>query len=132
MTRTIVIGGGLTGLADGRSRLEEGPDRLDGPGLRRKRDSDGVALDRTVHRSRLQRQLARLAQLFCRVFYERVEVQGLEHLPAQGPVLVFANHANALADAIVLVSVFPGLLRPMARSGLFLVPVLSISGVTQV
>jgi 1-acyl-sn-glycerol-3-phosphate acyltransferase len=72
----------------------------------------------------VQRQLVRLAALFCRVFYERVEVQGLEHLPARGPVLVFANHANALADAIVLVSVFPGLLRPMARSGLFLVPVM--------
>ncbi len=70
----------------------------------------------------LQRQLARVAKLLTRVFYERVEVQGLEHLPEDGPLLLFANHANTIADAIIVTSVFPGLLRPMARSGLFLIP----------
>lgn len=71
-----------------------------------------------------QRQLARVAALFTGVFYDHVEVDGLEHLPERGPLLLFANHANALADAMILAAVFPGLLRPMARSGLFRVPVL--------
>ena len=30
------------------------------------------------------------------LFYRRVEISGLEHLPAQGPVLLIANHNNGL------------------------------------
>jgi hypothetical protein len=41
------------------------------------------------------------------VFYDRVEVQGLEQLPPTGPVLLFANHANAIADAVILTAVDP-------------------------
>jgi 1-acyl-sn-glycerol-3-phosphate acyltransferase len=70
----------------------------------------------------LQRQMIRLARLLCRVFYEQVEVAGTQHIPASGPVLLCANHTNAIADAIVIVAVYPGLVRPLARSGLFRIP----------
>ena len=73
---------------------------------------------------RTQRYLIGLARLFVRVFYDRVEVQGVENLPPSGPLLLFANHANAIADAVILTAVFPGLVRPMARSGLFRIPVM--------
>ena len=70
----------------------------------------------------------RLWQGFCRlvtaVYYARCEVAGLEHLPARGPVLLCANHPNALADAVVLQAALPRLLHPVARSGLFRNPLL--------
>lgn len=66
-----------------------------------------------------QRQMVRLARAICRVFYERIEVAGEENIPATGPVLLCANHTNAIADAIILVAVFPRHVRPLARSGLF-------------
>lgn len=62
-------------------------------------------------------------QGFCRlvvkVFYRRIEIDGLQYLPMSGPVLICANHANALADAVIMQAVIPRLLHPIARSGLF-------------
>lgn len=63
-------------------------------------------------------------RFIARVFYRQVEVKGTEHFPAQGPVLLCANHANALADFVLLQSSLPRLLHPLARSGLFRQPVL--------
>ena len=48
---------------------------------------------------RILRALGRLA---LRWFYREVEVVGLEHLPATGPVLLASNHPNALVDALVV------------------------------
>ncbi len=62
--------------------------------------------------------------LVTRVFYRHYEVVGLEHLVNEEPVLLCANHANALADAVVLQAVSSRLIHPMARSGLFKNPVL--------
>lgn len=60
---------------------------------------------------------------FCRgvvsVFYRRCETDGLEYFPKTGPVLICANHANALADAVIIQAVLPRLVHPLARSGLF-------------
>jgi glycerol-3-phosphate O-acyltransferase / dihydroxyacetone phosphate acyltransferase len=65
---------------------------------------------------------------FCRAVvrfeYRRCEVQGLERLPREGPVLICANHPSALADAIVLQAVVPRAIHPLARSGLFRNPLL--------
>lgn len=60
---------------------------------------------------------------FCRgvvwVFYRRVEVAGATKIPTRGPVVLVANHLNALADAVILQAVWPRFLHPLARSGLF-------------
>lgn len=65
---------------------------------------------------------------FCRLaantFYGRLEVDGLERLPARGPVILCANHVNALADAVVAQAAVPRPIHPIARSGLFRNPVL--------
>ena len=65
---------------------------------------------------------------FCRtvtrVFYRRCEVFGLERLPRTGAVVLCGNHPNALVDAVILQSVSPRLLHPLARSGLFKNPLL--------
>ena len=70
----------------------------------------------TTWAERLWRGICRLA---VRVFYRRVEVRGVEHIPSEGAVLLCANHANALVDVVLLQSASPRLLHPLARSGLF-------------
>ena len=70
----------------------------------------------------------RFWRFFCRsvvrAFYRRVEVQGLEHIPPTGGVLLCANHANALADAVIIQAIVPRMIHPLARSGLFRSPFL--------
>lgn len=66
----------------------------------------------------------RFCRLLVSVFYRRCEVTGLPHLPARGPVLLCANHANALADAVIIQSVCQRPIHPLARSGLFRSPLL--------
>lgn len=71
-----------------------------------------------------------------RVFYHRCEVNGLEHIPAKGPVVLCANHPNALVDALILQAVSPRGLHPLARAGLFrnplLIPILTAIGAVPV
>ena len=57
---------------------------------------------------RLIRVLLRVA---LRLYYRTIDVQGLDRLPAKGPVLLVANHPNSLIDPAVLVCVLP---RPIA------------------
>lgn len=41
-------------------------------------------------------------QIAQRLFFGRVEVQGIENVPKSGPVLLVANHVNALVDPLVI------------------------------
>lgn len=70
----------------------------------------------------------RIWKQFCilvvKIFYRQCEVVGLERLNMDNPVLLCANHANALADAVVLQAISTRLIHPLARSGLFKNPVL--------
>lgn len=69
-----------------------------------------------------------LWQHFCRfmvrAFYRRVEFHGIENIPQDGPVLLCANHVNALVDALVVQAASPRPIHPLARSGLFRSPFL--------
>lgn len=66
----------------------------------------------------------RFCQFVMVVFYRRFEVSGLESLPKGRGLLLCANHVNALADAVILQAATPVPIRPLARSGLFKVPVM--------
>lgn len=72
----------------------------------------------------LQRGWIAFCRLASRIFYRHFEVAGLEHLPADGPVILCANHVNALVDALVVQAASPRPLHPIARSGLFRNPLL--------
>lgn len=74
--------------------------------------------------SRLQVFWFHFCQSIVKLFYRQCEVQGLEHLPANKPVLICANHANALVDAVIIQSFCPRLVHPLTRSGLFKNPLL--------
>ena len=70
-----------------------------------------------------------LLRVAFRVYYRSIQVQGIERLPARGPVLLVANHPNSLLDPALLVNLLPrpvhfgakhtlftGLLRPVLEA----------------
>ena len=50
----------------------------------------------------LYRSLVRFMSLVARTFYRRIEVVGLENVPANGAVILAGNHPNALIDGLLL------------------------------
>jgi 1-acyl-sn-glycerol-3-phosphate acyltransferase len=60
-----------------------------------------------------------------RVFYHRVEVVGVERVPRSGPLVIVANHRNALVDPLLLLATLPRTLRPVAKAPLFRHPLLA-------
>lgn len=70
------------------------------------------------------RLLRGLVRPLLRVFYRRIEVVGLDRVPATGPVIVAANHQNALVDPMLLLATIPRRLRRLAKAPLFRHPVI--------
>jgi len=66
----------------------------------------------------------RLCRWLATVFYRRFEVGGGRHLPPGGPVILCANHVNALVDAVVVQAACRRPIHPIARGGLFRNPLL--------
>ncbi len=59
-----------------------------------------------------------------RVYFRRVEVVGIDHVPRQSPVIFVLNHPNALVDPAFLLSLAPRRVSFLAKSPLFRTPVL--------
>ncbi|HEX5530362.1 MAG TPA: 1-acyl-sn-glycerol-3-phosphate acyltransferase [Methylomirabilota bacterium] len=53
------------------------------------------------------------------MFYRRVDVIGAERIPRAGPVIVAANHHNALVDGVLLLALVPRRLVSVAKAPLF-------------
>jgi 1-acyl-sn-glycerol-3-phosphate acyltransferase len=70
------------------------------------------------------RVVRRLARWLLGLFYGRIEVVGAERIPPAGPLILAANHQNALVDPMILMAALPRLLRPVAKAPLFRYPVL--------
>jgi 1-acyl-sn-glycerol-3-phosphate acyltransferase len=66
-----------------------------------------------------------LARALVRLFYHRVEVVGAERVPRSGPLVIVANHQNALVDPLLLIATLPRALRPVAKAPLFRHPLLA-------
>jgi glycerol-3-phosphate O-acyltransferase/dihydroxyacetone phosphate acyltransferase len=69
--------------------------------------------------------LRSIAGIALRWFYSRIDVEGLERIPAKTPVLLAVNHPNALVDALVVAWVFPRRIVLTAKATLFSNPVLT-------
>jgi len=71
-----------------------------------------------------------------RIFFRRIEVEGLEGLPARGPAVLVANHINGLVDALLLMATLPRFPRFLGKSTLFRIlplwPFLKLAGVVPV
>ena len=65
------------------------------------------------------RFLAWLLRTITRVFFRQIEVVGLEHVPATGPVLFAGNHPNSLIDPILIITTCGRKVHFAAKDSLF-------------
>ncbi|HYB41337.1 MAG TPA: 1-acyl-sn-glycerol-3-phosphate acyltransferase, partial [Candidatus Methylomirabilis sp.] len=65
-----------------------------------------------------------LARLLLGLFYRRIEVVGGEHIPHSGPLIIAANHHNALVDPMLVMAAIPRSLTILAAAPLFRNPVM--------
>ena len=63
-----------------------------------------------------------VAGIALRWYYGRIDVAGAERIPASGPVLLVANHPNALVDALVAAWVAPRRVLLTGKATLFTNP----------
>jgi len=66
-----------------------------------------------------------LVRALLAIFYRRIDVAGLERVPASGGLIVAANHQNGLVDPMMLLAAIPRPLRPLTKSGLFRHPIVA-------
>ena len=80
--------------------------------------------------------MSRAARLLVRVFFRRIDVEGAERMPADGPLVLVANHVNGLVDGLVLMAVLPRYPRFLGKATLYrilpLAPFLHLAGVVPV
>ncbi|MEO8842228.1 MAG: lysophospholipid acyltransferase family protein [Kofleriaceae bacterium] len=67
----------------------------------------------------LYRCLAWFLRTITRVFFRQIEVVGLEHVPATGPVLFAGNHPNSLIDPILIITTCGRKVQFAAKEQLF-------------
>ncbi len=72
----------------------------------------------------IRRALRSFSRLGLTGFFRRLDVAGLEHVPASGPVLLVPNHTNAFVDALAVAAAVPRPITLTAKSTLFGQPVL--------
>lgn len=53
------------------------------------------------------------------LFYRRIDVVGVENVPAEGGLVVAANHHNSVVDAMLLIARLPRRVRTLANAPLF-------------
>jgi glycerol-3-phosphate O-acyltransferase / dihydroxyacetone phosphate acyltransferase len=71
------------------------------------------------------RLIRALARALLAIFYRRVDVVGLERVPAEGGLIVAANHQNGLVDPMMLMAKLPRTLQPLTKSTLFHHPIIA-------
>lgn len=72
----------------------------------------------------MNRFVLRALRGLLRVFFRRIEVVGLEHVPTTGPAVFAPNHPNSLLDPLVLFVAVPRPVATLAAEPLFRKPVL--------
>jgi 1-acyl-sn-glycerol-3-phosphate acyltransferase len=71
-----------------------------------------------------RRIIVAILRFAMRVYFRRVEVVGIEHVPRKSPVIFVLNHPNALVDPVFLLSLAPRRVSFLAKAPLFRMPVL--------
>lgn len=64
-----------------------------------------------------------LLRFTLRIFFRRVEVEGVERVPADGPVLFVLNHPNSLVDPVFILCLAPRPVSFLAKAPLFRIPI---------
>lgn len=71
-----------------------------------------------------RRILSAILRLALRIYFRRVEIVGLENVPADKPVIFVLNHPNALVDPVFLLCLTPRRVSFLAKAPLFRMPVI--------
>ena len=71
-----------------------------------------------------RRIIVALLKFSMRVYFRRVEVAGLDHVPRNSPVIFVLNHPNALVDPAFLLCLAPRPVSFLAKAPLFKIPLL--------
>jgi len=71
-----------------------------------------------------RRIIVALLRFTLRIYFRRVEVAGLEHVPLDTPVIFVLNHPNALVDPAFLLCLAPRKVSFLAKAPLFRMPVI--------
>jgi 1-acyl-sn-glycerol-3-phosphate acyltransferase len=72
----------------------------------------------------VRRIIVTLLRFALRIYFKRIEVAGLEHVPADSPVIFVLNHPNALVDPVFLLCLAPRKVSFLAKAPLFRMPVI--------
>ena len=65
-----------------------------------------------------------LLRLALRIYFQRIEVTGVEHVPRDKPVIFVLNHPNALVDPVFLLCLAPRRVSFLAKAPLFRMPII--------
>jgi len=72
----------------------------------------------------IRRLIVALVKVALRIYFQRIEVTGLEHVPLTTPVIFVMNHPNALVDPVFLLCLAPRRVSFLAKAPLFRMPVI--------
>ena len=72
----------------------------------------------------IRRVIVALVRLALRIYFQRIEVTGVEHVPTDTPVIFVLNHPNALVDPVFLLCLAPRRISFLAKAPLFRMPVI--------
>jgi glycerol-3-phosphate O-acyltransferase / dihydroxyacetone phosphate acyltransferase len=65
-----------------------------------------------------------LFRLALRIFFRRIEIEGTERIPTEGPVIFVVNHPNSLIDPLFLLCFAPRRVSFLAKAPLFKMPLI--------
>ena len=72
----------------------------------------------------IRRVIVGIVGLALRIYFQRIEVTGVEHVPLNTPVIFVLNHPNALVDPVFLFCLAPRPVAFLAKAPLFRMPVI--------
>src|SRR5213078_2778898 len=72
----------------------------------------------------IRRLIVAVVRLALRIYFRRIEVAGLEHVPRDTPVIFVLNHPNALVDPVFLLCLAPRRVAFVAKAPLFRMPLI--------
>lgn len=73
----------------------------------------------------IRRIIVAVVKLALRIYFQRIEVTGVEHVPLNTPVIFVLNHPNALVDPVFLLCLAPRPVSFLAKAPLFRMPIIS-------
>jgi 1-acyl-sn-glycerol-3-phosphate acyltransferase len=72
----------------------------------------------------IRKIIVALVRLALRIYFQRIEVTGVERVPLETPVIFVLNHPNALVDPVFLLCLAPRDVSFLAKAPLFRMPII--------